>query len=235
MEMKLKVLEGSQVGAEVPVPGPKFYIGRGEDCQLRPRSDMVSRHHCVLLLEQGYAAVRDFGSKNGTYVNGERVVGEQTLKPGDVLDVGPLRFEVLLVQTLGGPKRSKVKDVKEAASRSAARAGQGDLEINDWLSDVDEDTFSPGRETTDMDASRIRLGEETSVGDTATLDAQQATNLIRQSEEQTRIDVEPTNPTPKIPPGAPVEPSKSKDTQSAALDVLRQYQKHQKQAPPKKK
>jgi pSer/pThr/pTyr-binding forkhead associated (FHA) protein len=235
MEMKLKVLEGSQVGAEVPVPGPKFFVGRGEDCHLRPRSEMVSRHHCVLLVEQGYAGVRDFGSKNGTYVNGERVVGERALTAGDTLSVGPLKFEVMLAHTLGGPKRPKVKNVKEAASRSAAQAGQGDQQINDWLSDTDDDTFSPGRETTDADASRVRLGEEIAAGETATMDAQQATNLIRQSEEQTRIDVEPAQPAPNTPPGASADESKSKDTQSAAMNVLRQYQKHQKHTLPKKK
>jgi len=239
MEMKLRVLEGSKVGAEVPVPGPKFFVGRGEDCHLQPRSDMVSRHHCVLLVEQGYAGVRDFGSKNGTYVNGERVIGERALKAGDTICIGPLKFEVMLAHTLGGPKRPKIKDVKEAASRSAAQAGQGDLEINDWLSDADEDRVVSSRgEPVDLDASRVRLGEEISAGETATMDANQATNLIRQSEEQTRIDVEPNQAAPTIPAGAPVEEPKSKDTQSAAMSVLRQYQKHQQkqaQTPPKKK
>jgi len=94
MEVKLVVLSGKHAGTSLPVAGPKFFIGRAEDCNLRPHSDLVSRHHCVILLEEGLVAVRDFGSKNGTYVNGERVRAEQTLKPGDVLKVGDLELKL---------------------------------------------------------------------------------------------------------------------------------------------
>jgi len=87
MDLKLKVLEGKSVGQEIPVRCKKFFIGRAEDCQLRPGSDLISRHHCVLLVEDGYIGVRDFGSKNGTFINDERVVGERELKPGDRLTV----------------------------------------------------------------------------------------------------------------------------------------------------
>ena len=238
MEMKLKVLEGNQVGAEVPVPGPKFFVGRGEDCQLRPHSDMVSRHHCVLLVEQGYAAIRDFGSKNGTYVNGERVVGEQTLKAGDSLVIGPLKFEVLLTPTIGGPKLSKVKNVKEAAGRTAARGGGGEIDINEWLNDDAENlTVTANRETVDLDSSSLRLGEESAAGDTAAMEAQQTTSLIKQSEEHTRIDAQPSKPVPNANPGGlpPAPAVKAKDTQTAAVDVLRQFRKKQQQQQAKKK
>ncbi len=73
MQVKLIVTQGKNAGQEVPVPGPKFFIGRAEDCDLRPQSDLISRHHCALLVEDGYVAVRDFGSKNGTFVNDQRV------------------------------------------------------------------------------------------------------------------------------------------------------------------
>jgi pSer/pThr/pTyr-binding forkhead associated (FHA) protein len=237
MQMKLKVLEGSQVGAEVPVSGPKFFVGRGEDCQLRPRSDMVSRHHCALIVESGYAAVRDFGSKNGTYVNGERVEGERVLQAGDQLTIGPLKFEVLLDLTVGGPKRPKVKDVKEAASRTAALGNQGDLEIGDWLNDeTDAHVGVAAGETMTLDSSRVMLGEEAALNDTKEMQAEQATNLIKQSEEHTRIDSVETPPAPKsdTPGGLPPAP-KAKDTQTAAVDVLRQFRKHQQQKSKQKK
>jgi pSer/pThr/pTyr-binding forkhead associated (FHA) protein len=120
MEVQLKVLVGSSAGQTIKVPGPKFYIGRSEDCQLRPKSDLISRHHCAIIVEGDYVAVRDFGSKNGTYVNDERVSSERELKPGDHLKVGPLEFEIVYdLGSLGGPKRSKVGSIKEAAARTA--------------------------------------------------------------------------------------------------------------------
>ena len=51
MEVSLKVVVGANAGKELKVPGPKFFIGRAEDCHLRPKSDLISRHHCVLLID----------------------------------------------------------------------------------------------------------------------------------------------------------------------------------------
>src|SRR5262245_19784315 len=141
MEVQLKVLVGSSAGQTIKVPGPKFYIGRSEDCQLRPRSDLISRHHCAIIVEGEYVAVRDFGSKNGTYVNDERVSSERELKPGDHLKVGPLEFEVVYdLGSLGGPKRPKVASIKEAAARTAdsgvvKKPGQDpdDIDLSEWL------------------------------------------------------------------------------------------------------
>ena len=141
MEVQLKVLVGSSAGQTIKVPGPKFYIGRSEDCQLRPRSDLISRHHCAIIVEGDYVAIRDFGSKNGTYVNDERVSSERELKPGDHLKVGPLEFEVCYdLGSLGGPKRPKVGSIKEAAARTAdsgvvKKPGQSpdEIDLSEWL------------------------------------------------------------------------------------------------------
>ena len=74
MDLKLKVLEGKHAGQQIAVKATKFLIGRAEDCHLRPGSELISRHHCALMVEDGYIAVRDFGSNNGTFVNEERVI-----------------------------------------------------------------------------------------------------------------------------------------------------------------
>ena len=125
MDVKLIVASGKNKGESILVAGPKFYIGRSEDCHLRPNSDLVSRHHCAIIVEEGYAAVRDFGSKNGSFVNGERVQGENELKTGDMLQVGPLNFEVELVVELAPKKKPKVHSVAEAAARTVEAAGRG--------------------------------------------------------------------------------------------------------------
>jgi len=139
MEVRLIVLHGKSAGKEVPVAGPKFFIGRAEDCHLRPQSDSVSRHHCAVLVEEGFVSVRDFGSKNGTFLNGERLTGERELKTGDQLKVGPLEFEVRLTVPVGGKKKPKVKSVQEAAARTAQSSDLDDDDIGDWLVDDDED------------------------------------------------------------------------------------------------
>ncbi len=96
MKVALKVLGGARAGMVIPITIPQFMIGRAEDCHLKPRSELISRYHCALLVESAYVAVRDLGSKNGVYVNGERIGVEQELKQGDRLAIGPLEFEILV-------------------------------------------------------------------------------------------------------------------------------------------
>ncbi len=131
MQVRLKVLCGAHAGKEIRVPVPQFLVGRGEQCHLRPASDVVSRQHCALIIEEQRVVLRDFGSKNGTYVNGERVEGSIVLQPGDHLQVGPLRFEVL-IESLSA-KRPQVKDVSEAVVRAAQNAMDDEDEITSWL------------------------------------------------------------------------------------------------------
>ena len=138
MEVKLVVANGKNAGQVLNVAGPKFFIGRAEDCHLRPRSDTVSRHHCAILLDEGFVAVRDFGSKNGTFVNGERIRAEAELKNGDRLRVGHLEFEVQLTTEVGGKKKAKVESVQEAVARTASAGSplsEDELNLDEWLSE----------------------------------------------------------------------------------------------------
>jgi pSer/pThr/pTyr-binding forkhead associated (FHA) protein len=74
-------------------PAGEYVFGRGAECHIRPNSDWVSRQHCLLRVAAEATFIRDLGSRNGTLVNGERVIGERRLVEGDRLQVGPLVFE----------------------------------------------------------------------------------------------------------------------------------------------
>jgi pSer/pThr/pTyr-binding forkhead associated (FHA) protein len=218
MQLKLKVVGGRRDGSEIAVPGPKFLIGRDPDCQLRPRSDLISRHHCVLIVEQGYVGIRDFNSKNGTFVNGEAIHGERELKAGDELEIGPLHFMVHLETGLGGPKRAKVKDVKEAVARTAEMT-DSDLAIDDWLGEEDEEVSQSdtrGLDTEDEAAAAKSIDETTEIriaDDTTEPPSTHTGKLPEDVRKQLEADAE--------------QGPQHKDTQSAALDVLRQFRKQQ--------
>lgn len=92
----LKVLSSRQQGSTIPLPTGRFLIGREEDCHLRPNSELVSRHHCVFTHDEYTVRVRDLGSTNGTFVNGNRVRGTAVLSSGDRVTVGKLEFEVVI-------------------------------------------------------------------------------------------------------------------------------------------
>lgn len=96
MKLSLVVAAGVHQGKVIPVPGSQFLIGRDPECQLRPASQAVSKQHCAVLVRDGAVYVKDFGSTNGTFVNGEQLPAntEREVKPGDRLKLGPLDFTV---------------------------------------------------------------------------------------------------------------------------------------------
>ncbi len=118
MKVALKVVGGTRTGQTVPISIPQFMIGRADDCHLKPRSELISRYHCAILTDDGYVAVRDLGSKNGVYVNGQRVSIEQELKNGDQLAIGPLEFEVVLTVALKGETKPKISSISEVVTRT---------------------------------------------------------------------------------------------------------------------
>lgn len=146
MQVKLRVLEGSNAGKEIRIPGPTFRIGRGEKCQLRPKSDSVSRNHCEIRIDEDSIVIIDLGSRNGTFVNDDRLEPNTKLQlqMGNQIRVGRLAFELVVSHGLDAGKRGKVADVKEAAARAATPAqGESSVEdddISDWLADDASDT-----------------------------------------------------------------------------------------------
>lgn len=94
MKVKLLVVHGRPEGKSLVFPTGEYVFGRGAECHIRPNSDWVSRQHCMLRVTADALYVRDLGSRNGTLVNGKRILDERRLGPGDQLQVGPLVFEV---------------------------------------------------------------------------------------------------------------------------------------------
>ena len=74
----------------------RFTIGRRPTCDVALPWDVeVSRLHAELKQLGTDLVVQDEGlSRNGTYVNGERVRGRRRLQPGDTLTVGATRIAV---------------------------------------------------------------------------------------------------------------------------------------------
>lgn len=91
---KLLVVQGKQQGLTMQLAHGEYIFGRGAECQIRPNSVWVSRQHCILRVTEKGVLLRDLGSRNGTLVNGLRVVEEKALAAGDQVQVGPLVFEL---------------------------------------------------------------------------------------------------------------------------------------------
>ena len=142
MQVKLKVASGSHLGREIVVNQQRFLIGRSDSCQLRPKSESVSRKHCILVQRDGKLLIQDLKSRNGTFVNEKRLPPDRAkvLKPDDKLRVGKLDFEVVIEYGLGGPKKPQVVDVKDAAARTVSASDDSkfeEVDINSWLEEAD--------------------------------------------------------------------------------------------------
>lgn len=161
MQLKLKVVGGARDGQVVPVNGPKFLIGRASDCHLRPTSDAISRHHCAIVREGDSLVICDLGSRNGTYVNDQRIEGQHVLTAGDEIRVGPLQFVVELVKKSGVGKRPKVRDVGDAMDRTANSNSPEDWDVSSWLEDDEEPPPRP-RTTEPTDDTATIAMEDTS-------------------------------------------------------------------------
>lgn len=70
----------------------RLVIGRAEDCDVCLPHPMVSRYHALAERLPDGVRLRDLGSVNGLWVNGQRVKDPVSLQDGDRVGVGPFLF-----------------------------------------------------------------------------------------------------------------------------------------------
>ncbi len=80
--------EGDLEGERWTLQEQHTVIGRSDECDVVLPERQVSRQHAVIERDNGGYVLRDLGSKNGTYVNGQRVRGEpHRLRDGDEIQI----------------------------------------------------------------------------------------------------------------------------------------------------
>ena len=104
--------------------GTRIRIGRGRECEIQPAADfeaMVSRVHAELTIgPSGGLMIRDVGSRNGTFVNGDAVAGLLPVRLGDRIMLGQ-GGPVLIVEGLGTAPRVPVARAVEGGRRRTLR------------------------------------------------------------------------------------------------------------------
>jgi diguanylate cyclase (GGDEF)-like protein len=84
----LTVLTGSAAGQLFRVKKGSLALGRAPTSEVRLDDDGVSRNHARIRSETGRAWVEDLKSRNGTFVNGDRITSIVELHDGDKLQIG---------------------------------------------------------------------------------------------------------------------------------------------------
>jgi pSer/pThr/pTyr-binding forkhead associated (FHA) protein len=87
----------------IPLSGQRVTVGKASTNDVPLEHDeTVSRLHAVLE-NLGFAwSVRDLGSRNGTYLNGDRITAERVLRSGDEVRVGKSKLIFWEVKDSGG-------------------------------------------------------------------------------------------------------------------------------------
>ncbi len=186
MQVKLKVMTGSHAGSEIPIGGDKFLIGRSESCQLRPKSDSISRKHCIIVIRDGRVLIQDLKSRNGTYINEKRLPSDRAklLNAGDVLKLGKLQFEVVIEHGLKGNKKPKVSDVGDAAERTVQESDSRfeEVDVTGWLDEADQ--IDRVRKLSDPDTRQFRVEDLKQAED-----EEESSSLDQSSSDSTELSV----------------------------------------------
>jgi predicted component of type VI protein secretion system len=109
---------------------PVIRIGRSEGMDILIDNVSVSRRQAELRREQAGWIVRDLGSANGTFVNGERLGADRTLQPGDEISFG--KFSLFFDRVLTEPVPAAAPQAREASAvrRPAPMPTEGTLHLD---------------------------------------------------------------------------------------------------------
>lgn len=102
----------------------QLFIGRQEDCSIVLPDRSVSRYHCMLEVTPPDVTVRDFGSLNGTYLNG-KMIGqrERSVSVEDAQKEYHEEFELHDGDLLGLGKHCEIR-LRAVAVRRCANCGE---------------------------------------------------------------------------------------------------------------
>ncbi len=111
-QITMAVLAGPEQGSVFKINRPTTTMGRSNTCEIVVSDPLVSRQHCQILLGMGGISLRDLGSTNGTFLNGQRVT-ESPLRNQDVISVGGtrIRFALELSKPEGDEKLLKIDEL----------------------------------------------------------------------------------------------------------------------------
>lgn len=219
MQVKLKVLLGKNEGKEIPVPVRRFLIGRGDDCHMRPKSEAISRNHCAILIneDEDEVILRDLNSRNGSYLNGERIASDMPLDSGDHIQLGRLEFEVVIKDRKRVPEPVAVEEGPDTS-------GSLDFDITEWLEEAD--TKEPEQRKSDPETRQFKLDETDRIALEAakqTLDSVDEASLAAAEDEsnskQFKLPNKKQQPG-KLPESAKQSAASSRD---AAADMLKKF------------
>ena len=100
-----------------------YSIGRSGKCDIVIAHEKSSRRHCEVFCRNKKLYIRDLESRNGTRLNGEKIIGEDVLEQGDLVQVAKTR--IMFTDELTDAEASMGSFTTDLVSRDT-EAGQRD-------------------------------------------------------------------------------------------------------------
>lgn len=109
----LLVVGGELNGTLFNLIDPEVMIGRSADNGVPLDFNGISRHHFKILITEKNVIIHDLGSKNGTYVNNQRLEAPKELVKGDIIKIGSIALKYI---PKGDPERLTLDKLNQAAN-----------------------------------------------------------------------------------------------------------------------
>ncbi len=116
---RVRVVVGRDLGLEFPFEQSSLLIGRSPDCDLVLADDTISWRHLSLERTPEGVRVRDLGSRNGTFVDGQRMESAVG-RAGSRVRAGRTTLELQPSGPANAPSESLARGLAEMTGRSAA-------------------------------------------------------------------------------------------------------------------
>lgn len=115
----LVILKNILTNEEIAIKYWENSIGRDKNCDIVLDDLTVSREHAVLFRRKKGWIISDTGSKVGTAINGEKVVGQAPIYIGDTISIGSSSFKLIKTSESEDKKILKERvNIKPIKSRS---------------------------------------------------------------------------------------------------------------------
>ncbi len=122
-KLQVEVRAGPLAGSSFPLESGWLHIGRDPECAIVLAEPDVSSEHASVKALGDVAEIRDLGSRNGTFVNGERISRATLLELGDEFQIGSSVFAVVPISQAAAA--TVARSVPAPVQATAAGGGSG--------------------------------------------------------------------------------------------------------------
>ncbi|MFA4985651.1 MAG: serine/threonine-protein kinase [Candidatus Brocadiia bacterium] len=125
-DYRLRFLDGPLKGRQIPLRD-NIAIGRFRDNDVVVAAETISRYHARILRNGDELVVQDLGSKNGTFINNQKI-SMLVLVVGDKVTFGDVNGEIVV-----GEGNLQISEVKSSEATSVGPEPSPSLENRSWL------------------------------------------------------------------------------------------------------